>query len=1796
MSRLIISLLIIVVVAGVGCWKKNNANVPKGQPKRKQNNEQMDAIDQALADQGPSGYQRQSNQPGRSNSNDSVSKQVEFQDIDLSKPVKGLEDIPPAPAGFTGEDQASDTEIPVDIQRRLRNSDEGWVSDVIELTTYPHPKVRYQAIDRLHEYLTKYEEVEPAVIVDALRAGMHDPVVENRICAINHLSGYGDTARNALPELIRIALAGDEAISNEAIDAIGDFGASATPVVPHLVALLDAHEGEFVYYTLITLQKIGPAGKDAIPTLAKKIDEEYVGDDYATTIAYMGGESVLLEKLTSGTQTERENAAEGMKYLKRHSPETVDALIKSVKGDSDLTRKSVEALGKVNPTNKKIVATLGPVTKRWDSYLRATGVKALGEIEPPLDDAVPYLLSAVKDSDKSVADAARKALNRFKISPGIKLELLIDQKINNSYTLTEINKELVSNSAEYYGLLRSYIASSQYNATRRAYAINLLTPLFNNEEFASDEIKKETIEFLTDLRRDSNPGSVRGEAARWIDAETDKELDEDDFKALLAGLADPNSRDLRESFAWRLVQNQRKEAIPVLVSSLSDSDSEVFGAMINVLGSYGKDATDAVPKLVEIAQDQDVDFFYNRVRAINALGEIGTKPKISLPPLTKLMKSDNDLGRRACVAVAKITTNNNLDETTAITRIVNILANSKADSYDKRDYLEALGVFGPKAKAAVGQIVPYLQVDHLRGDAADALGKIGPSAEHAVPRLIESAKNTNGDGRRIYDAIAKIGKHPDKFVEALPELVKDLDDIEYILETLDAYGPDAAAAAPVVADILESDDDLGEAYPAAQTLAILGSTDESVINKLKVAAAKEGTYVARGAIEALEKLVPADPIVVARKFNDVLHDEVAAQKDFYQSLGDNLDDVIIEALKKENADFRQSVFQSIGLALNNDQIIDLFNKLVTHQNKNVRMHAAVGLLDRGQYQPGLVEVAIEGLGTNEQWQYMQTVSSYGIGVLPKILDVMLDPEKDLDSRLAMLESIQNNSYRFRPVDVPAKLSKALTSDDLTTKRLAAIVHARLFVNDSAPLDTLLDSVNDESIDANLKKAAMSAMVLLRFQDKWPPAIGDVLLKEMSGANEEITDHAANLIRSVKLNSEQINQLISLLQDEKTTAQALSAIQYSQTDAAELVPAVIEVLKSDDDDHRSSAQYALESLRNVGVEQIVALFVDPNASESARVSAADILLDVESKHIQTVASQLKGILNDKNSKLKQVAAVLLCETDTPIEQLIPGLLGAFASEDYSVKYRLDSALEKSPQRVQQMRKELFAMFAPDKIKEKQDEDERESRVPLHQVVRHVGRLKNLTDAEVQTLVEAFLVLDDNERRTYAFNVGACQPFVEKVIGLYESANDDTKLKILDVFRNLDSKHREEFKSFAELLEKDIESENRNIAKNAAIALANLAPESDGLDETLVEFLFDKESNEIDYDVAESIYAIPIGKAGAEKLAGLLENSERKAYILNYVQYAKENAIVALPQIKKLLFDTETFGSANNVIASIGPEAKSVTPELLQMVQNAGRIGSVANTLGLIEAPSDQVAAAFRPNLEDKFLRYKTLEAIGWLKASGKELVPDLINELDDENADYVVTAANSLGSLELVASSAIEPLLNKFDHEHAAVRKACVAAIGRIGSDAETCVPQLMKAMEDSDRTVVSAAIVALQSYKADAAPALDKLISALEQDDLVDDALTCIGNIGPTANRAVPKLIDIANTVNSEDPYDWTRQSAVVSLGKIGPDAKTALPTLEKIYANADDEYLKPATAKALWQIDPATAERVGAEKPKDGN
>ena len=1795
MSRLIISLLIIVVVAGVGCWKKNNAKVPEGQPKRKQNNEQLDAIDQALAEQGQSGYQRQSNQSGRSNSNDGISNQVVFQDLDLSKPIKGLEDIPPAPAGFTGEDQASDAEIPVEIQRRLRNSDEGWVLDVIELVTYPHPKVRYQAINRFDEYLTKYEEVEPAVIVEALRAGMQDPVVENRICAINQLSGYGETARTALPELIRIALAGEEDISNEAIDAIGYLGASAVPVVPHLVALLDAHEGEFVYYTLLTLQKIGPAGKDAIPTLAKKIDEEYVGDDYAKTIGCMEGEPVLLEKLTSGTKTERTNAAEGMKYLKKHSPESVEALIQSVKGDSDLTWNSIRALAKVNPTNKKIVATLGPVTKRSDKYLRETAVEALGEIEPPLDDAVPYLLSATKDSEEDVANAAREALNRFKISPNLKLEMLIDQKINDSYTTSEINKELESNSAEYYGLLRSYIASNQNNATRRAYAIRLLTPLFNNEEFASDEIKKETIEFVTDLRRESNPGSVRGEAARWIDDETTKEFDDVDFKALLAGLADPDSRDMRESFAWRLVQNQRKEAIPVLVSILSEKEFEVLDTMINVLGSYGKDATDAVPKLVEFVKDQDVDF-HIRLRAIDALGDIGTNPKISLPPLTKLMNSDNGLGRRACVSVAKITTNNNLDASTAITRIVNVLANSKADNFENDDYLEALGLFGPKAKAAVGQIVPYLQVDYLKGYAADALGNIGPSAEHAVPSLIESAKNTKGDGKRIYDAIAKIGKHPDKFVEALPELVKDLDDIQYILETLDAYGPDAKAAAPIVADILESDDDLGEAYPAAQTLAILGSTDESVINKLKVAAAKEGKFVGRGALEALEKLVPADPMVVALKFNDVLNDEVAAQKDFYQSLGDNLDDVIIEALNKEDADFRQSVLQSIGLALNNDQTIDLFNKLVTHQNRSVRRQAAVGLLDRGQYQPGLVEVAIEGLNKNEQWQYMQTVSSYGIGVLPKILDVMLDPEKDLDSRLGTLELIQNNSYRFRPVDVPAKLSKALTSDDLTTKRLAAIVHALMFVNDSAPLDTLLDLVNDESIDANLKKAAMSAIVSLRFQDKWPPAIGHALLKEMTGANEEITDHAANLIRSVKLNSEQINQLVSLLKDEKTTAQALRAIQYSQTDAAELVPAVIEVLKSDNDDHRSSAQYALQSLRNVGVEQIVALFVDPNASESARVSAADILLDVESKHIQAVASQLKGMLSDKNAKLKQVAAVLLCETDTPIEQLKPSLLGAFASEDYSVKYRLDSALEKYPQRVQQLRKELFAMFAPDKVKEKQDEEERESQVALQQVVRHVCRLKNLTDAEIRTLVEAFLALDDDERRTYAFNVGACQPFVEKVIGLYESANDDTKLKILDVFRNLDSKHREEFKSFAELLEKDIESENRNLAKHAAIVLVNIAPKSDGLDETLVEFLFDKESNEIDYDVAETFYAIPIGKAGAEKLAWLLENSERKRDVLKYVHYAKENAIVALPQIKKLLFDSETFGSANNAIAAIGAEAKSATPELLQMVQNAGRIGSVANTLGRIEAPSDQVAAAFRPNLEDTFLRYKTLEAIGWLKASGKELVPDLINELDDENADYVVTAANSLGNLELVASSAIQPLLNKFDHEHAAVRKACVAAIGRIGSDAETCVPQLMKAMEDSDRTVVSAAIVALQSYKADAAPALDKLISALEQDDLVDDALTCIGNIGPTASRAVPKVIDIANTVNSEDPYDWTRQSAVVALGKIGPDAKAALPTLEKIYANADDEYLKPATAKALWQIDPATAERVGAEKPKDGN
>lgn len=144
--------------------------------------------------------------------------------------------------------------------------------------------------------------------------------------------------------------------------------------------------------------------------------------------------------------------------------------------------------------------------------------------------------------------------------------------------------------------------------------------------------------------------------------------------------------------------------VPMLVDALRNARKSPRSRIsyLRVLGSFGSDASDAVPAVI-----MQLDSEYPRVRegAAKALGMIGSHADESLPVLKQLLADRRSLVRAAAV--------------------------------------HSCGQFGPEAKPLLPQLINALSDDYLdvKTSAAFALGQLGALAVKATPRLTELSQS-----------------------------------------------------------------------------------------------------------------------------------------------------------------------------------------------------------------------------------------------------------------------------------------------------------------------------------------------------------------------------------------------------------------------------------------------------------------------------------------------------------------------------------------------------------------------------------------------------------------------------------------------------------------------------------------------------------------------------------------------------------------------------------------------------------------------------------------------------------------------------------------------------------------------------------------------------------------------------------------------------------------------------------------------------------------------------------------------
>lgn len=210
--------------------------------------------------------------------------------------------------------------------------------------------------------------------------------------AIKELEDLGLDAAPAVPQLVQLLDAPDEATRAAAADTLGAIGKDATAAIPKLIKLL---------------------GDGELPRISTELPVTDVGVHAAMALGKMGKDAVapLIPCLKSERSTVRSNAACALWEIGSDAKRAVTALIGQLKDRDWLVRQcAVEALGSIRSEPDQTILALAESLKDENFNVRRMAAAALGEIRPTTPAAVEALTRALHDKEGNVQHQAAEAL------------------------------------------------------------------------------------------------------------------------------------------------------------------------------------------------------------------------------------------------------------------------------------------------------------------------------------------------------------------------------------------------------------------------------------------------------------------------------------------------------------------------------------------------------------------------------------------------------------------------------------------------------------------------------------------------------------------------------------------------------------------------------------------------------------------------------------------------------------------------------------------------------------------------------------------------------------------------------------------------------------------------------------------------------------------------------------------------------------------------------------------------------------------------------------------------------------------------------------------------------------------------------------------------------------------------------------------------------------------------------------------------------------------------------------------
>jgi HEAT repeat protein len=251
--------------------------------------------------------------------------------------------------------------------------------------------------------------------VPALAELLKDPDETVRRTVVRAVRAIHPGPKVMIPICVKLLEERDPAIRVRLLNAIAEGGAEA---VPCLVEALKNDKADF--WALIILRDIGPAAKDAIPSITEKLKDKRpeIRREAVLTLGALGEAAApAVPQIAALLSDEHARTAATfvlgqLGQIPKDAEATVRANARS--DDQLLGTASLWALARVHPedkelrreTTEKLIARL----KEKNPFVRATAARALAALPPAPEVTMPIWEKALKDADESTMRLAMDAL------------------------------------------------------------------------------------------------------------------------------------------------------------------------------------------------------------------------------------------------------------------------------------------------------------------------------------------------------------------------------------------------------------------------------------------------------------------------------------------------------------------------------------------------------------------------------------------------------------------------------------------------------------------------------------------------------------------------------------------------------------------------------------------------------------------------------------------------------------------------------------------------------------------------------------------------------------------------------------------------------------------------------------------------------------------------------------------------------------------------------------------------------------------------------------------------------------------------------------------------------------------------------------------------------------------------------------------------------------------------------------------------------------------------------------------